>query len=91
MYKKIITLLERWLVKIYKKLEDVILELRHQLYFMDFEERESDIFIVTYLKSGTTWMQVILHNLVTEGNMDLFMMFHLGQKINLFWVNLLKK
>ena len=70
MYKKIITLLERWLVKIYKKLEDVILELRHQLYFMDFEERESDIFIVTYLKSGTTWMQVILHNLVTEGNMD---------------------
>lgn len=70
MYKKFVTLLLKLLVKIYKNLEATIVELKHQLYFMDFEERDSDVFVVTYLKSGTNWMQVILYNLLTDGNMD---------------------
>jgi hypothetical protein len=33
--------------------------------------RPDDIFIVTYPRSGTTWMQMILYQLTTEGNMDI--------------------
>jgi hypothetical protein len=36
----------------------------------DFVPRPDDIFIVTYPRSGTTWMQMILYQLTTGGNMD---------------------
>lgn len=32
--------------------------------------RPDDIFIVTYPRSGTTWMQMILYQLTTDGNID---------------------
>ncbi len=32
--------------------------------------RPSDVFICTYTKSGTTWMQQVVHQLRTEGSMD---------------------
>jgi hypothetical protein len=32
--------------------------------------RADDIFIVTYPRSGTTWMQMILYQLTTDGSMD---------------------
>jgi peroxiredoxin len=35
-----------------------------------FVPRADDIFIVTYPRSGTTWMQMILYQLTTEGKMD---------------------
>jgi hypothetical protein len=35
-----------------------------------FVPRPGDIFIVTYPRSGTTWMQMILYQLTTEGKMD---------------------
>jgi methylamine dehydrogenase accessory protein MauD len=35
-----------------------------------FVPRPDDIFIVTYPRSGTTWMQMILHQLTTQGKMD---------------------
>jgi sulfotransferase family protein len=38
---------------------------------LDFESRPDDIFIVTYPRSGTTWMQMILYQLATDGNMNL--------------------
>jgi len=37
---------------------------------LDFVPRADDIFIVTYPRSGTTWMQMILYQLATDGNMD---------------------
>lgn len=37
---------------------------------MEFQEREDDIYVATFLKSGTTWMQMILHQLVGEGGAD---------------------
>ncbi len=45
-------------------------DLNQLLFFMDFEERDSDIYIATYLKSGTTWMQVILYNMLHEVDMN---------------------
>lgn len=46
----------------------VLLESRIAL--VSFMPRPSDIFIVTYPKSGTNWMQMILYQLTTDGNME---------------------
>jgi len=37
---------------------------------VEFRPREDDVFIVTYPRSGTTWMQMILYQLTTDGKMD---------------------
>ncbi|QMU27102.1 sulfotransferase domain-containing protein [Adhaeribacter radiodurans] len=36
----------------------------------DFGERDTDIYVVTYPKSGTTLMQMLLYQMTTDGNMD---------------------
>ena len=35
-----------------------------------FKPRPSDVFVATYAKAGTTWMQQIVHGLRTSGSMD---------------------
>jgi hypothetical protein len=42
------------------------LKFRH----FDFESRPDDIYIVTYPRSGTTWVQMILYQLTTSGEMN---------------------
>ncbi len=37
---------------------------------LEFQPRSDDIYIATYPRSGTTWMQMILYQLTTEGNTD---------------------
>src|SRR5260221_11642986 len=44
---------------------------------MDYRSSRDDIFIVTYPKSGTTWMQMILYQLITSGEMDIKHIGHL--------------
>lgn len=55
-----------------------------KLIYHDFVPRPSDIFIVTYPRSGTTWMQMILYQLTTSGEMDFE---HISQKCPFFEVN----
>jgi hypothetical protein len=42
-----------------------------RLKYLDYIPRPDDVFIVTYPRSGTTWMQMILYQLTTGGDMDL--------------------
>jgi hypothetical protein len=41
-----------------------------RLRYLDFVPRPDDIFIVTYPRSGTTWMQMILYQLTPDGDMN---------------------
>jgi hypothetical protein len=37
---------------------------------LEFRPRSDDVYVVTYPRSGTTWMQYMLHLLTTEGDRD---------------------
>lgn len=41
-----------------------------KLRYADFRPRPDDVFIATYPRSGTTWMQMILYQMTTGGDMD---------------------
>lgn len=43
---------------------------RYQHLRTAYGERDSDIYISSYTRSGTTWTQMILYQLTTDGNMD---------------------
>jgi hypothetical protein len=45
-----------------------LLRVKHR--FLKIGERDDDIYIAAYMKSGTTWAQMILYQLTTDGNMD---------------------
>ena len=51
-----------------------------------FVSRSDDIFIVTYPRSGTTWLQMILYQLTTDGTMDFT---HISERIPFFERSLL--
>jgi Sulfotransferase domain len=46
--------------------------------YLSFTPRPDDIYIVTYPRSGTTWMRMILYQLTTDGTMDIQ---HIAQSI----------
>jgi hypothetical protein len=52
------------------KLHNIMITARMKKLMKDFGERETDIYVVSYPKSGTTLMQMILYQLTTDGNMD---------------------
>ncbi|NBD33269.1 MAG: hypothetical protein GVY17_09955 [Cyanobacteria bacterium] len=42
-----------------------------RVIYLDYVPRKNDIFIVTYPRSGTTLLQMILYQIMTDGNMDI--------------------
>ena len=50
------------------KLHTLLGFLSRKKYFLEFDRRPDDIFIASYMKSGTTWMQMILYQLTSNGN-----------------------
>ncbi|HWB64832.1 MAG TPA: sulfotransferase domain-containing protein [Chitinophagales bacterium] len=62
------------LIKVFGKIESLASGAVHQLKFLKyeyiFEERDDDIYVATYLKSGTTWVQMILYQLTTTGEIN---------------------
>lgn len=56
--------------KLVGKLSTMENRLHFKSYLVDFGERDEDIYISTYPKSGTTLTQVIVYSLVTNGNLD---------------------
>ncbi|MCO5248209.1 MAG: sulfotransferase domain-containing protein [Chitinophagales bacterium] len=64
----------QWLYRFFKNIADkaifITRKLSKDIFFFQIEDREDDVYIVTFPKSGTTWMQVIVYNLLTDGNMD---------------------
>lgn len=45
-------------------------ECRYRRYLAEFGEADSDVVVSTFSKSGTTWMQLILYQLTTCGDMS---------------------
>jgi len=69
-YHRFVNYLNRKLEMIVKQLQAVLRHLRYEKYMLEFEEREDDVYIVTYPKSGTTLTQMLLYQLFTDGNID---------------------
>lgn len=52
------------------KLSGIIRELNFFCYALKFGQREDDIYVCTFMKSGTTLMQMILYQMTTDGEVD---------------------
>lgn len=70
MKDKFLNQLRNFLIFIISKCSNLLGEIDQYTYFDKLELKESDIYIVTFLKSGTTWMQMILYQMLTDGKMD---------------------
>lgn len=58
------------LEKAHSEIHDTLITARMKKLMQDFGARETDIYVVTFPKSGTTLMQMIIYQLTTQGNMD---------------------
>lgn len=53
-------------------------ELRYRRYLAEFGESDNDMIVSTFSKSGTTWMQMILYQLTTHGDMEFDHLFDIS-------------
>lgn len=70
MKTKSLLFLKKILESITTRLATIIKDIDQYLYFDKLELRDTDIYIVTFLKSGTTWMQMILYQMLTDGKLN---------------------
>lgn len=68
-YKELVENLEL-LEKANARLHNILITARMKKLMQDFGEKETDIYVTTFPKSGTTLMQMIVYQLTTDGNMD---------------------
>ena len=62
--------LDKVIALISRGLEKLLIFLKRKEYLGGFKERKDDIYIASFMESGATWIQVILHQLTSDGNMD---------------------
>lgn len=62
----------------FKPLRDLEFEYRYRLYTARFGHADSDIYVSTFSKSGTTWAQIILYQLTTDGDMSFDHLFDIS-------------
>lgn len=58
--------------------KDLEFEYRYRRYVAEFGQADSDIYISTFSKSGTTWTQIILYQLTTDGDMSFDHLFDIS-------------
>ncbi len=61
-----------------RRWKELEFEHRYRRYLAEFGEADSDIVVSTFSKSGTTWMQLILYQLTTRGDMDFDHLFDIS-------------
>jgi hypothetical protein len=57
------------LEKAHSKMHNLLITTRMTKLMSDFGQRDSDIYVVSYPRSGTTLMQMILYQMTTDGDM----------------------
>jgi hypothetical protein len=67
---KVIDGLTEFFSRVQLSAANAVHELKFMKYNLMFGERDDDIYVATYAKSGTTWMQMILYQLTTAGDMN---------------------
>jgi hypothetical protein len=58
------------LEKVQAKIHSLLITARMKKLMSDFGEKETDIYVVSFPRSGTTLMQMILYQMTTDGNMS---------------------
>ena len=76
MFKKAAVTMMKSLVSVLNAASEIFQSIARNIEFirpvnLRFTPRPDDVFITTYSRSGSTWMQMILYQLTTDGNMDI--------------------
>lgn len=66
---KSLKVVSRFLTNRVKTYSNLLSYVKQHLFFELLEQKDDDIYIITFMKSGTTWMQMICYQLLTDGNM----------------------
>lgn len=54
----------------WQRLFDLEKSLKRKIFIHEFDPRKDDICVATYMRSGTTLLQMVLYQLLTEGDMN---------------------